>query len=136
MGSKIDMDSGVCIVGLGTYEGPKMAESRWIEKVRGLYGPMLDKVSRNPGIEWRQLHSDEDVAGIEARNYRAQELMLDMCVQASVEAIVDAGIKTKDITHIIWVSSTWIGAPAMDLQLFTALSLEPRVIRIPIMMAV
>lgn len=125
----------VCIAGLGIYEGPKVKEEQWIERVRDLYGPIMDKVSKNPGIEWRQLHDHEELKDIETRNNQAGEIMLKMCTLASLGAMKDAGIEAKDITHIIWVSSTWIGAPAMDLQLSATLGLDPRVIRIPIMMA-
>ncbi len=133
IGPKMDQD--VCIAGLGIYEGPKVKEQEWIDSVRPVYGPILDKVSKNPGIEWRQLHENGDLDGIEAKNDRAKELMLQMCLQACTKAIEDAGIEAKEITHIVWVSSTWIGAPAMDLQISTALGLDPGVIRTPIMMA-
>lgn len=126
---------GVHIAGLGIYEGPKVREKQWIDSIDHLYGPVIHRVSKSPGIEWRQLHEPMDTMNIQDRNDKAKELSLKMSIDASLKAIEDAEVDPSRITHIIWVSSTSIGAPAMDLHICNALNLSPWVIRLPIMMA-
>lgn len=124
------------IASVGTYDGPSVAQSEHIERVRPFHGPLLDKVSRDPMIETRQLHEYDGGDSLAEKQQASRSLCLTMAVAAAKDALErwdggDAG----SITHIILCTSTEYMAPTLETRVMSALKLNPSAKRTPIVMA-
>ncbi len=123
------------IASTGTYVGASVDQHEHIDRVRLMHGLLLDKVSRDPRIEKRQLHEYDGANTITEKNIFNRTVCLMMAKEAAVNAIDAWDGSADDITHVIVCTSTDYKAPSIDVCLIEELGLSPSVKRIPVIMA-
>jgi alkylresorcinol/alkylpyrone synthase len=114
------------IASTGIYDGPKTNIDDCLATVQHTFSnkDLLDKGSKNPGIDTKQVHPHQEPFS----------LALTMCIEACEQALSSWNKPRQEITSMIFVTSTLLRAPTLEISLLSKLGLSADTHRIPLVL--